>query len=264
MTSIAQIQFELQKHYPEISVFCFDELDSTNHYLKQYATKQLKPAFCFSSSQNAGYGQQSRAWQSDFSSITFSLLLHINTPLKDIDGLTQLVALKLVESLTDFSMQDFKLKWPNDLYVDKKKAGGILIECVSFSETDCWLVVGVGLNNGLSSKIVDPLTGKLNQPGSINLLKTDILDLLNNVIAKQLILADRFERGLFKAYSVNYALVDFFKLEQSVIVYDSAIKQLGLYKGLTDNGELLVEIEGTICTFRSGMTSIRPISNEHD
>lgn len=259
MPSIAQIQYELQQSYPDMAIFCFDELDSTSHYLKQYAKNHLNKAFCFTLSQRSGYGQQSRAWQSDYSSITFSTLLHIPAPLNAIDGLTQLIALKLVESLTEFSEQSFKLKWPNDLYVNDQKAGGILIECVSFTETDCWLVVGIGLNNGLNSTIHDTLTNSESLPGSINLNENDKLDLLKQVLSRQLDLANNFKPAMFKTYLVNYALVDFFKLQQPVIVYDSATKQPGFYKGLNDNGELLVEIEGMVCTYRSGQTSIRPV-----
>lgn len=258
MKSIAQIQFELQKCYPELGVFCFDELDSTSHYLKQYAQTQLKEAFCLTLSQRSGYGQQSRAWQSDFSSITFSMLLHIKAPLNDIDGLTQLVSLKLIESLSEFSNETFKLKWPNDIYVNNQKAGGILIECVSYTDADCWLVVGIGLNNGLKSTIQDTLTGQTSDAGSISLQEMDKYDFLVKTIAKLLELSSTFQLGRFQAYSVNYRLVDFFQLDQPVIVYDSGIKEPGFYKGLTDSGELLVEIEGSVRVYRSGHTSIRP------
>ncbi|MBN2866354.1 MAG: biotin--[acetyl-CoA-carboxylase] ligase [Thiotrichales bacterium] len=259
MKSIAQIQFEIQSQFPELAVFCFDELDSTSHYLKQYARTHLKEAFCLTLSQRSGYGQQSRVWQSDFSSITFSMLLNIKAPLNDIDGFTQLVGLKLIESLTEFSSEHFKLKWPNDLYVNNQKAGGILIECVSYSDEDCWLVVGIGLNNGLKSSVQDSLTGNTSIAGSISLQDPDKVNFLVTTISKQLELSSGFKPDMFKEYSVNYRLVDFFKLEQSVIVYDSGIKEPGLYKGLTDSGELLVEIDGSLQIYRSGQTSIRPV-----
>ena len=264
MTSIAQIQFEIQKENPEIAVFCFDELESTNHYLKQYADMHLKQAFCLTLSQTSGYGQQSREWQSDFSSITFSTLLHLKVPLHEVDGFTQLITLKLIESLTDLLDGSFKIKWPNDLYMDGKKAGGVLIECVSFTDLDCWLVVGIGLNNGLKSNILDSLTGSSSLPGSVNLPEEDKLTFLLNVLNKQLVLAEQFKPGWFKQYLVNYSLVDYFKVEDPVIVYDNAIKQPGFYKGLTDNGELLVELDGKLCTFRSGSTSIRPTVRTDD
>jgi len=264
MSSIAQIEFEIQQSSPETAVFCFDELDSTSHYLKQYAETHLKEAFCFTLSQTSGYGQQSRAWQSDFSSITFSTLLHFKVPLHEVDGLTQLIALKLVESLSDFTSESFKIKWPNDLYVNDKKAGGILIECVSFTDTDCWLVVGVGLNNGLKTDVIDALTGQSSIPGSIKLAESDKLPFLINVLNRQLVLAQRFGINEFKQYLVNYSLVDYFKVDEPVIVYDSAIKQPGFYKGLTKNGELLVELDHKLCTFRSGTTSIRPTTRKHD
>ena len=259
MLPITQIEYEIHQIYPDMAIFCFDELDSTSLYLKQYAKTELREAFCFTGFQRRGYGQQSRVRQSDHSSLTFSMLLHISAPLNAIDGLTQLIALKVVESLACFSEQSFKIKWPNDLYVQDQKAGGILTESVSFSDSDCWIVVGIGLNSGLNFPIKDTITNCLKQSGSIAIKENDNLGLLKQVLKSQLHLAHNFRPGMFKNYLVNFRLVDFFQSDQAVIVYDSGTKQPGYYKGLNDNGELLVEMEGVIRTFRSGQTSIRPV-----
>ena len=264
MLLVDQIKIPLQKAFPELAVFCFSELQSTSGYLKRYAQSHLSPAFCLALSQTSGYGQQSRVWKSDCSSLTFSSLLHLETPLHQIDGFTQLIALKLIESLSEYSDQSFKIKWPNDIYVDHKKAGGILVECVAYSETDCWLVVGIGLNNGLKEWIQDALTERAVVPNSIELGEENKIKFLMDVINRQLVLAKGFEIGYFKRYLVNYNLVDYFNAGESVIVYDKATKKSGFYKGLTDNGELLVTLEGQLCQFRSEAISIRPMEHNND
>src|SRR5262249_29787925 len=50
-----------------------------------------------------------------------------------------------------------KLKWPNDLLVDDKKLGGILIELRAESDGPAYVVVGVGLNVALGASLLDEI-----------------------------------------------------------------------------------------------------------
>lgn len=256
---VSRVQSRLQHRFPQVKVFSFQEIASTSVFLKDYAKKELNLAFCITKKQTSGYGQQLRAWQSGDASLTFSLLLHFKQPLHRLNGLTQVIVLKVIEGLSEFSDESFKVKWPNDLYVNGKKAGGILVESVSYTEHDCWLVIGIGLNNGLDILIKDSHTDFQSKIGSVGLSGLKTQPFLEILIARLLMLSKEFTEDLFKEYSLDYRLVDFFELEQPVFVYDNALKQPGLYKGLTHNGELLVEMDGVLRNFRSGNTSIRPI-----
>jgi len=256
--SLQQLQSEITKTFTEIDVITLPEVDSTNRYLKDYSRISMNSALCFASSQTKGYGQQTREWVTDDSSLTFSLLLDFNVSVDNLDGLAQLVVLNLIESLSDFSTLPFKVKWPNDLYIEGLKAGGILVECVSYHHNVCRLVIGIGLNNGINSSVVDVHTGQHNRIASINLNRADTIPFLKNIIHRLLHLSNIFHRGMFSNYLVNYALVDYFAKEQPVNVYDNGFKKVGVYKGLGHNGELLVEVNGHCLNFRSGSVSIRP------
>lgn len=259
MAEFSEIQKRFGERFPSVDFFYFNEIDSTSLYLKQQAKKELRPAFCLAKKQTSGYGQQQRPWKSDDTSLTFSALLNVKQPLHQLGGLTQLVALKLIERLSDQSNQSFKVKWPNDIYIDDCKAGGILLESVAYTEHECWLVVGIGLNNGLGMSISDSQSSDQVRPGNVRLSEAGKASFLESIMDELLTLFQRFKQGMFNQYAMNYRLVDYFELDQPVIVYDNASKQLGLYKGLTHNGEVLVELDGTLSTFRSGNTSIRPI-----
>ncbi len=264
MIDVNSLQSTLEDNFAELELFILQEVESTSSFLKQQAKHVLKPSFCIAAKQTAGYGQRQRSWCSNQNSITFSLLLHFNVPLHQLDGLPQLTILKIIEGLVNYSSAEFKVKWPNDLYVNNAKAGGILIESVANSATDCWLVIGVGLNSDESLSVVDSYSSETTTVGSLQVSSADTTDAIVSMLRQLLPLASHFKQDLFKQYSNNYRLVDFFKVGQSVFVYDSAIKQVGCYQGLTYNGELLVEIEDKLHTFRSGDVSIRPMGNTDD
>src|SRR5688500_2328141 len=104
---------------------------------------RFDPVLLVAERQTAGRGRMGRAWQSaPGDSLTFSLGL----PLAPADwaGLSLAVGVSVAESLHPA----VRLKWPNDLWVDDRKLGGILIETASFGEGagGRYAVIGVGIN----------------------------------------------------------------------------------------------------------------------
>jgi BirA family biotin operon repressor/biotin-[acetyl-CoA-carboxylase] ligase len=114
---------------------------STNTELMQRARAgQTEPILLVAETQTAGRGRQGRDWVSQRGdSLTFSVGLPLAP--RDWSGLSLAVGLSLAESLHPH----IGLKWPNDLWVQGRKLGGILIEASSIGGVS-YLVIGVGLN----------------------------------------------------------------------------------------------------------------------
>ena len=126
---------------PDFTVEVLPEIDSSNSELMRRARAgQHEPTLLVAERQTAGRGRMGRVWQSQpGDSLTFSLSLPL-TP-KDWSGLSLAVGLSLAESLHP----DVGLKWPNDLWFQDRKLGGILVEAASMGGRS-QVVVGVGLN----------------------------------------------------------------------------------------------------------------------
>ena len=126
---------------PDFTVEILPEIDSTNTELMRRARAgQTEPVLLVAESQSAGRGRLGRQWVSQRGdSLTFSLGLPIAP--KDWSGLSLAVGLSLAESLHPH----IGLKWPNDLWVNGCKLGGILIEAASTGGRS-YVVIGVGLN----------------------------------------------------------------------------------------------------------------------
>jgi BirA family biotin operon repressor/biotin-[acetyl-CoA-carboxylase] ligase len=103
--------------------------------------------------QVAGRGQQQNKWYSvKNESLTFSLVLYpAFLPLKDQFLLTSAVSVGIHEALLPLVGHRLKMKWPNDIYIDDQKLGGVLIENQVQGEKIKSSVIGIGLNINQSS-----------------------------------------------------------------------------------------------------------------
>lgn len=126
---------------PDFTVEVLPEIDSSNSELMRRARAGHHEAILLvAERQTAGRGRMGRAWQSQpGDSLTFSLSLSLAP--KDWSGLSLAVGLSLAESLHPH----VRLKWPNDLWFEDRKLGGILVEAASMAGRS-QVVVGVGLN----------------------------------------------------------------------------------------------------------------------
>jgi BirA family transcriptional regulator, biotin operon repressor / biotin---[acetyl-CoA-carboxylase] ligase len=98
--------------------------------------------------QYAGRGQRQNTWHAQpGKNITVSILL--NPVFLDINkqfDLNRAVSVGIQRALKPILGNKLKIKWPNDIYYDDYKVGGILIENILFSNTIKHAIVGIGLN----------------------------------------------------------------------------------------------------------------------
>jgi len=145
--------FELShENEPSIGANFIDlqSVDSTNNYAmaKVHEGMAFHGTVYFAFHQSAGRGQRGKSWESrPGENITMSVILE---PVFLDAGqqflLSATVAIACIDYLQSRIEGNWKIKWPNDLYWDDRKAGGILIE--NKFKGDRWLfaVAGIGIN----------------------------------------------------------------------------------------------------------------------
>ena len=126
------------------------ECHSTNSLLNELNDQSELPegTVVITNHQAAGRGQRGNTWEAQRGmNLTFSILLRPKfLQAKDQFGLNMAVSLAIADSLQSCLPQGIKLKWPNDILVDDKKIGGILIESQLQSTSVSCCIVGLGLN----------------------------------------------------------------------------------------------------------------------
>ncbi|MBP7478191.1 MAG: biotin--[acetyl-CoA-carboxylase] ligase, partial [Chitinophagales bacterium] len=132
-----------------------EEIDSTNSFVKQYLSKNKPKAemVIMSHAQPAGRGQYGNVWLSEpHKNLTFSYLHFPNQVRPDNQfNLNIKVSLAIHRALARIlqpleTQHELKIKWPNDIYLDNKKIGGILIENTIQGQFIESCIIGVGLN----------------------------------------------------------------------------------------------------------------------
>ena len=127
------------------------EVDSTNNYLKKMVSNSdplPEGTVIMADHQFAGRGQQEQVWQTEpGKNISTSIYLKpAFLPLEKQFYLNISVSLAIVDALSDFLPNSVVVKWPNDIYYNKRKLGGILIENTLTGSTIKSAIIGVGLN----------------------------------------------------------------------------------------------------------------------
>lgn len=155
-------------------------LDSTNILAKELATKgSPEGTIVLTEEQTRGMGRMGRRWLSPgYVNLLFSILLYPNIKPDQIFVLTMTLALATIEAIKERSGLTPRIKWPNDLYVDRRKLAGILAEfSLSHGRTE-YVILGLGLNVNWNpnheADVTNPATSILQETGII-LLRNDLL-----------------------------------------------------------------------------------------
>ncbi len=122
----------------------FDSLPSTQIYLlEKLKNNELKvPILIVAKNQSAGIGSRGNIWEGAKSALTFSLALNASDLPKDLPMQANALYLGFLfkEVLKELGSQTW-LKWPNDLYLENQKIGGVLVNVYKDMR-----VCGIGVN----------------------------------------------------------------------------------------------------------------------
>lgn len=130
-----------------------EETDSTNNYVRQFNTPEEDQAILVATEfQTAGRGQKGNSWESEpGANLLFSILIHpAFIPASHQFCISEAISLAVVKAAAELSAEEhrssFAIKWPNDIYWNKKKIAGILIENELKGSGIERCVIGVGLD----------------------------------------------------------------------------------------------------------------------
>ena len=130
----------------------FEEIASTNRDAREKAKNGAPHGTVIAAKkQTGGYGKLRREWVSPVGGLWFSIILR---PSKNIEGLSLLFALWTIEFLESQTGLKMEIHWPNDIYLNGKKLGGILLEGIYTDSTNNFLTVGMGLNINNKSGLI--------------------------------------------------------------------------------------------------------------
>ena len=138
----------------------FESLDSTNSWLLAHGECG---EICISEKQTTGRGRRGNSWVSPQGNICFSLCWCFDEIAEHWSLLGLVTGIAIAEALADVGLINHGVKWPNDIFWQQKKMGGILLESIGESGR---VVIGIGLNINLpneSEKVIGQPIVNLNE-----------------------------------------------------------------------------------------------------
>ncbi len=236
-----------------------DSLDSTNSYLMEHSRNNAESGFvCFAEHQTAGKGRRGRQWVSPYgSNIYVSMLWRFQQGgITSTAGLSLAIGVAVIRALKLYGINDVGLKWPNDIYSQGKKLGGILIEVSGEADGPCAAVIGLGLNLFLpehqAQTITQAWTDLTQISGEIPVLRNQLAGtLLNEMLA----VVNGFEMDGIKAYLDEWRSYDCLKGKAATLFIGQQQIE-GIVEGIDDKGLILIKKpDGLVQAFASGEVS---------
>ena len=127
-----------------------ESVDSTNNYAMALIKSGVSPNgnTVFAMEQTHGRGRRGKHWKSNRGAnimLSISVQMQWLTVSRQFE-LSAAVALGCFDFMSKYVPGNIFIKWPNDLFINDTKAGGVLIENVIKGTLWQWSVIGIGLN----------------------------------------------------------------------------------------------------------------------
>lgn len=163
--------------------FFYKEIDSTQTEVwRRIKNKSIQNGtIIVAEKQTNGIGTHARTWYTDEeNNIAFSMYFSPKCNIDKFKGLTVDIAKIIVEIFEKNYKIQMKIKYPNDIYCNGKKVGGILTQTSIKGEIAIDLVIGIGINTNkrkFNDEIVNIAT---------SIKKEFDITIDNNLIIKQI------------------------------------------------------------------------------
>lgn len=209
----------------------FDTVTSTNDFLKQNKANLDHGTVVSASVQTKGRGRKERTWMSQKGNLYFSFLLTKDIAYKDLARILFQTSISIIKVLEEYGVKA-DIKYPNDIIVNKKKIGGILIETSGGQALDS-ICVGVGIN--VMQENFPNLETKAISMVNVLHKQIDLQDLMNRFINTYNILEEETLSYIHGCY-IKYSMV----IGREIQIDG----QRASIKDVTRSGYLVVEIDG--------------------
>ena len=230
-----------------IDFYLLDKVDSTNTFAKE---KPLNKDYVvvISEQQTAGRGRQGKEWYSPSAGNIYMTIKFIDC---NPAPLSLIIGLLISEAMDKVSGQKINagLKWPNDLLINKKKICGILIES-EINEDNVEFIVGIGINYSLPKKEswwgeIGELADILPREKLINYILKSIIYFIENGYENW---KDEWEKRCIHM-----------GIELEAISNNQKDTEIGIFKGINEEGKMILQTRNELKIISSGECSIKGI-----
>lgn len=238
---------EVERQLGAIDVFA--SIDSTNTYLlERPAPAPGSVDVAIAEHQTAGRGRGHRRWHSPpGGGLWLSAGYAFVAAPENLSALTLAVGTEVARALGRIGVADIALKWPNDLIVDDRKLGGILVDSSTARGAGTTVVCGLGINTDLTAAaeaiIESGDDGRSLPPIDLEAVLRPVppmQELAATMIECLASTFDRYEHDGFAAFAADWSAFDWLRGRRVVVEQGPQIRQ-GIAAGVAATGALVLQ-----------------------
>ena len=213
--------------------------------------------------QTAGRGRRGRPWVAPpGGSICLSLSWTFREVPQELGALGLAIGVCELRMLKEFGLAP-ALKWPNDILIEGRKLGGILIEVRAESDGPACVIIGIGINVALGAALLKRIAENTNAVTPIDLVMGGLRQPSRNALAAALIshvvpALVAFEKDGLRPFVDEWRAADALRGRQ-VDVHTIEGVARGLARGIDLHGALVVETLQGVRRFISGDVTVRAV-----
>ncbi len=237
----------------------WDECESTNDLARQAGEAGAPHGTWISARrQTAGRGRIGRQWQTIEGNLFLSVIARIESK-ACWTWVPLTAAVGVARALAHVAPAPINIKWPNDLWVEGAKLGGILCEAIG-SRDGSFIIIGLGLNCFARPELAEQLTADL---GGVHAdsIRSQVVDGILGALS-ELTAGESGPRAMALEYEKRAA----FPRGTRIQWQDprTELQQHGEVEGLGKSGELLVQVaeRGVVPLYAEDIRAVRKAADE--
>ena len=229
-------------------LYFFKNIENSNDKIKEVFKKNDNSRLAlFCINQKKGRGRKGRVWKSKIGDLTCSILIKKKLDISEIGRINIIIVSIMISILEDLGLNKVKFKWPNDIFINKKKIAGILIETSVLDNTVTQFIIGIGVNIKSRPNDMKCSSTSLFENG----LRIKAHKLFFSIIKRLYFYLENYKNIEFLYLSKNLSN-RFFNKKSLIHVYNGNNKKEGLFSEIGCLGELIIKNKNKNLTITYG------------
>ena len=229
-----------------LNLHIFDEIDSTNDEAKRIDMHKDFHVI-IAEKQTSGRGRQGKKWSSpDSGNIYMSICTENDLSSMPISLIAGLACKNAIDKMSGQPI--IMLKWPNDILLNKKKIGGILVEIES-DQKKIRTIVGIGIN--LNIKKEESWWGDLSEFG----LETKRNELINFILSEFIEISNDLHFNWLNEWKNSCIHMN----KEIMLENTNSFQKKGIFKDIDEKGNAIIETDIGEEIISSGEISIKGV-----
>ena len=239
---------EILKNLPikRLDLHIFSEIDSTNDEAKRIDINKDFHVI-IAEKQTSGRGRQGKKWSSpDSGNIYMSICTENDLSSIPISLIAGLACKNAINKTSGKAL--IMLKWPNDILLNNKKIGGILVEIESYQKK-IRTIVGIGIN--LNIKKEESWWGDLSECG----LETKRNELINFILSEFIKISNDLHCNWLNEWKNSCIHMN----KEIMLENTNSFQKKGIFKDIDEKGNAIIETDIGEEVISSGEISIKGV-----